>query len=181
MSRALTAIGALGLGALAMYYLDPKQGSNRRAQVRDKASEVGANLQDMAHEAAKGVSDRSRSLADDARSLWDDARSHLPSASGKMERARSLMERSVSTPGRKAATAATGLGAGLLGMASHSVMRRYPLLMVAVGILGYVAAKSRPDVVEDIQDTASDWAEKGRDMAKPALDSMSQRAGSLLQ
>src|SRR5687768_6808529 len=138
MNKALSTLAAVGLGALAMYYLDPKQGNSRRALARDKAVKASHTVQNMAQSTAHDLANRSRGLASDARSLFDEARAHIPSGDQALGRAQSLMGRTVATPGRKAATAATGVGLGLLGVASQSVLSRYPLFAIALGILGYV-------------------------------------------
>jgi hypothetical protein len=43
----------LGLGAAAMYYLDPEQGPRRRAQAREQLNKAGSILRERAYGAAR--------------------------------------------------------------------------------------------------------------------------------
>ena len=48
----------LGLGALAMYLLDPEQGPKRRAMLRDKAKDLGNRAQSGEGETQRALRDR---------------------------------------------------------------------------------------------------------------------------
>lgn len=67
MAGGMSRLIAFGLGALAMYYLDPQQGRRRRALVREQ-------LVHYRHAALEAVSDRARDLGDRAYGLAAEAR-----------------------------------------------------------------------------------------------------------
>ncbi len=69
-SHFLTAVGAFGLGALAMYIFDPQQGRRRRAMARDQLVHAQRRIGDSAtstyHELrnrAYGIYAQTRSMA----------------------------------------------------------------------------------------------------------------------
>jgi hypothetical protein len=80
MKGILTILGGLGLGAAAMYLLDPNGGRRRRALIRDKA--VG-----LSNDLRQTVEARSRDLGNRAKGLLHEAKSAMPgTASGSDER-----------------------------------------------------------------------------------------------
>ena len=93
--RATTLITGLALGAGAMYLLDPRSGSRRRALTRDKARH-------LAHEAAETAEKARRDLANRARGVAHAAvgtvRRDRPDDAVLRERVRSRLGRHVSHP-----------------------------------------------------------------------------------
>jgi len=65
----LRVLGALGIGALAMYYLDPVSGNRRRALVRDKFVHYRKEAIDYAEGAGKDLRNRAYGFAAEARGL----------------------------------------------------------------------------------------------------------------
>jgi uncharacterized protein HemX len=53
-------VGAIGLGAAFMYFLDPDSGRRRRAALRDKYAEGKAKLQDATQTAVHQAADQTR-------------------------------------------------------------------------------------------------------------------------
>lgn len=60
-------IGALGIGALAMYFFDPENGRRRRAQMRDKAVHYGNEAHRYADETYKDLRHRAEGVVAKAR------------------------------------------------------------------------------------------------------------------
>ena len=67
--QGLTMLGALGLGALTMYLLDPDRGRRRRGMLRDKTVRLGHDVKDAIGPAARDVANRAQGLAASARQL----------------------------------------------------------------------------------------------------------------
>ena len=65
----LRVLGALGIGALAMYYLDPVSGNRRRALVRDKFVHYRKEAIDYAEGTGKDLRNRAYGFAAEARGL----------------------------------------------------------------------------------------------------------------
>ena len=63
----MKAIVALGLGALAMYLLDPQQGRRRRALLRDQVTHAKRVVRERASGAARDLSNRAYGTAVEAR------------------------------------------------------------------------------------------------------------------
>jgi hypothetical protein len=62
-------LGALGIGALAMYYLDPVSGNRRRALVRDKFVHYRKEATNYAEGTGKDLRNRAYGFAAEARGL----------------------------------------------------------------------------------------------------------------
>jgi hypothetical protein len=58
----------LGLGALAMYLLDPQQGRRRRALLQDQLTHARTGLRKRAAGTARDLSNRAHGMAAEARS-----------------------------------------------------------------------------------------------------------------
>jgi hypothetical protein len=65
----LRVLGALGIGALAMYYLDPVSGNRRRALVRDKFVHYRKEAIHYAEGTGKDLRNRAYGFAAEARGL----------------------------------------------------------------------------------------------------------------
>lgn len=74
MKGILTILGGLGLGAAAMYLLDPNGGSRRRALIRDKAIGLSNDLR-------QSVEAKGRDLGNRAKGLLHEATSAMPGTS----------------------------------------------------------------------------------------------------
>ena len=55
-------IAALGIGAIAMYYLDPVSGKRRRALLRDQAVHAKHRISDYTEHKAKDLRNRAQGL-----------------------------------------------------------------------------------------------------------------------
>jgi hypothetical protein len=55
-------IAALGIGAIAMYYLDPASGKRRRALLRDQVVHAKHRVEDYAQGKAKDLRNRAQGL-----------------------------------------------------------------------------------------------------------------------
>ena len=64
-------LGALGIGALAMYFFDPVSGKRRRAQVRDQMDQARREIGDYAEGTAKDLRERAQGLVADARVMLE--------------------------------------------------------------------------------------------------------------
>lgn len=60
-------LGALGIGALAMYFFDPASGNRRRAMLRDRLMHAQKEIGDYAEGTAKDLRNRAQGLVAEAR------------------------------------------------------------------------------------------------------------------
>jgi hypothetical protein len=65
----LRVLGALGIGALAMYFYDPVSGKRRRALLRDQLVHARHEIGDYAEGTTKDLRNRAYGLAAEARGL----------------------------------------------------------------------------------------------------------------
>jgi hypothetical protein len=63
----IRALGALGIGALVMYYFDPVSGGRRRALLRDRMDHYRKEARHYADGAAKDLRNRAQGLVAEAR------------------------------------------------------------------------------------------------------------------
>jgi len=70
-------IWALGIGALAMYYLDPENGARRRALVRDKLVHFKTVARREVQGHAKDVMNRAEGVVAEAQGTLQGARERL--------------------------------------------------------------------------------------------------------
>jgi osmotically-inducible protein OsmY len=61
-------LGGVGLGALTMYFLDPRSGSGRRSLVRDRVTSVGRRTGEVIEGTARELADRTRAGVAQAKS-----------------------------------------------------------------------------------------------------------------
>jgi hypothetical protein len=105
MTKAMTLISGIGLGAGLMYVLDPDRGNRRRALIRDKAARtlnktggaIGVTSRDLSH--------RTRGLVSGLTTLFGDDQA---TDEVIVARVRSKMGRVVSHPGSVQVTASQG-------------------------------------------------------------------------
>ena len=64
-------IAALGIGAIAMYYLDPVSGRRRRALLRDQAVHAKHRISDYKEHKAKDLRNRTQGLVARSRRKLD--------------------------------------------------------------------------------------------------------------
>lgn len=95
MKQISTVLGALLLGAGAMYYFDPEQGRRRRALVADRVDSVSHDARDYLEGKRKRTADRVRGLFASARSRMTSA---PPSDEQLNAQIRSRLGRAVSFP-----------------------------------------------------------------------------------
>jgi hypothetical protein len=62
-------LGALGIGALAMYFFDPASGRRRRALLREQLAHAQREIGDYAEGTAKDLRNRAQGLAAEARGM----------------------------------------------------------------------------------------------------------------
>jgi gas vesicle protein len=67
MNKLIGIIGGIGLGVATMYLLDPERGSQRRANLRQKAAGLGG-----------AIPEKAKSMASQAQGLLEQVTSHLP-------------------------------------------------------------------------------------------------------
>lgn len=70
-------IAMSALGALAMYYLDPERGPQRRAMMRDRLDSASREAGAFMHEQGQWAADRARELGDTARRSFSEAEEAL--------------------------------------------------------------------------------------------------------
>jgi hypothetical protein len=64
-------LGALGVGALLMYFFDPVSGRRRRALLRDQAVHAQHEIGDYAEGTAKDLRNRAQGLVAEARGMME--------------------------------------------------------------------------------------------------------------
>lgn len=62
-------LGALGIGALAMYFFDPVSGRRRRALLRDQMTHAQKEITEYAEGTAQDLRNRAHGLAHEARGM----------------------------------------------------------------------------------------------------------------
>ncbi|MFP3938851.1 MAG: SRPBCC family protein [Thermoanaerobaculia bacterium] len=93
-------IGAIGLGAAGMYFLDPSAGRRRRAHVRDQAAHWSRESREFGGKAARDISNRTRGMTATAGSHARRWMGASPPADRKLEeRAHTELGRWSSHPG----------------------------------------------------------------------------------
>src|SRR5438105_3035545 len=95
MNRGLAMVGGLGLGAGAMYFLDPDLGRRRRAQLRDRALGTASRINDFLDAGWQDMRQRAQGLVAQTAHLVRSE--HIPDHI-LLERVRSKMGRYVSHP-----------------------------------------------------------------------------------
>jgi hypothetical protein len=157
MSRAVSMLAGLGVGAGLMYFLDPQMGRRRRALVRDKAVSLAHEAQDAADVVRRDVRNRARGLASGDLSVLVGGKQALsnPFRGGWSPTGRALL---------------TGLGAGLF---LYGLTRRAPTACV-VGTLGCaLAAEGLTNVgLRDVTEAAGNLTERARDVANRAAEGL---------
>jgi hypothetical protein len=97
MNKTTIALAGVGVGAAAMYLLDPSRGRRRRARLGEAASHVSHRAQAIAGMTARDVQHRVSGLA--ARTLDQLVEEGTPSDEVLVERVRARLGRLVSHPG----------------------------------------------------------------------------------
>ncbi|HZH99023.1 MAG TPA: BON domain-containing protein [Fimbriimonadaceae bacterium] len=86
---------SFGLGALAMFLMDPEQGRRRRAMVRDKATSVGNRAKDVAESNVQHLRNKAEGVAAKAKARL---RHDAPNDQKICDRVRSAMGRVLEHP-----------------------------------------------------------------------------------
>lgn len=92
----MSTLGAIGIGMLTMYLLDPEQGRRRRAVAMDKLRSTGGRVTHLADVASRDTMNRGRGLAASVRSRL--TREHDVTPHKLEERVRSRIGRAISNP-----------------------------------------------------------------------------------
>ena len=71
MKEAIALLGALGVGALLMYMLDPDRGIQRRALILDKVGKLNRQTKEAMIEKARDLSNRAKGLLHEAEAVFD--------------------------------------------------------------------------------------------------------------
>ena len=71
MRGVIAFLGALGVGAVLMYFLDPERGNRRRALVRDKATKINRQTQQAVTGKVKDIGNRARGVLHEAKSVFE--------------------------------------------------------------------------------------------------------------
>ncbi len=70
MNNKTAIVGAVGLGAALMYFLDPDRGRRRRALVRDKVESAGNKATDYAEKMGRDIRNRAYGVVAETKSLF---------------------------------------------------------------------------------------------------------------
>jgi uncharacterized membrane protein len=105
MDKGLAFLGGLGLGAAAMYFLDPDKGRRRRTLLLDQAVSAAGHLDDRFSATWKDLRQRARGWTAETYARFTEQR---PSDSVLAERVRSSIGRYVSHPGSIDVTVSDG-------------------------------------------------------------------------
>jgi uncharacterized membrane protein len=157
-SKALALLGAAGLGAAAMYFLDPERGARRRSLVRDRAVHAGHVAGDALGTTGRDLGNRARGLAATTRSR---VQADAPTDEQLVGRVRAELGRVVSHP--RAITVAAEQGR--VTLAGPELAREAPALVERVRKLRGV---SDVENLLELHETAGDV---------PALQGGEQRTG----
>jgi hypothetical protein len=68
MRELIYGLGAAGIGAAAMYLLDPQQGNRRRALIRDKMVKLNRQTQEAVTGRVQDLSNRAKGMLHEAKS-----------------------------------------------------------------------------------------------------------------
>ena len=93
--KALAFLGGVGVGALAMYFLDPTSGSARRSAARSKAVKAGRDTGAVVQGRARAMASRAKALAEQSLARFD---STAPSDDVLAQRVRTSLGRVISHP-----------------------------------------------------------------------------------
>ena len=160
-------IAGAGLGALAMFLLDPDRGGRRRALVRDKAALAARKTRDGAGAAARDVMNRTRGVAAATRGRF--ARGTVADDT-LVERVRARLGRACSHPRAIDVHAADG-EVTLTGPILSSEVDDVIAAVAAVrGVSGVVNALDAHETGEGIPSLQGEGRRAG-----PALDTMQRR------
>jgi osmotically-inducible protein OsmY len=69
MNNKTAIVGAVGLGAALMYFLDPDRGKRRRALVRDKVEAAGNKATDYAEKMGRDIRNRAYGMVAETKSI----------------------------------------------------------------------------------------------------------------
>jgi uncharacterized membrane protein len=133
------------LGALAMYFLDPREGRRRRARTRDKMVHASKRLNEAGKVTARDTVHRARGVLATARKLFEHEE---VSDAVLVERVRAELGRAVSHP-RALQVAADHGHVTLSGPVLSEEVR--PLLRCVRGVPGVRAVSDRLTVYEDAE------------------------------
>ncbi|HZT62579.1 MAG TPA: SRPBCC family protein [Burkholderiales bacterium] len=133
------------LGALAMYFLDPREGRRRRARTRDKMVHAGKRLNEAGRVTARDTVHRARGVLATARKLFE---YEEVSDAVLVERVRAELGRAVSHPHAVAVAADYG-HVTLSGPVLSEEAR--PLLRCVRGVPGVRAVSDRLTIYEDAE------------------------------
>jgi uncharacterized membrane protein len=118
----LSTLGAMGIGAALMYFLDPGRGARRRALVRDKAMHLLNKTADAADTTRRDLRNRARGLAAEVRGRFEHEDVDDPVL---VARVRAEMGRAVSHPSAILTTAIAGrvtLSGPILANEAHHLL-----------------------------------------------------------
>jgi osmotically-inducible protein OsmY len=93
--KALAFLGGVGVGALAMYFLDPTSGNSRRSVVRTKVVTTGRETGKAVQGRARAMASRAKSLAERSLARFDTT---APSDDVLSQRVRTALGRVISHP-----------------------------------------------------------------------------------
>ena len=93
--KALAFLGGVGVGALAMYFLDPTSGKSRRSAARNQVARTSRETGQAVSGRAKAMASRAKSLAERSLARFD---STTPSDDVLAQRVRTALGRVISHP-----------------------------------------------------------------------------------
>jgi hypothetical protein len=71
MRELIYALGAAGLGAAVMYFLDPDQGNRRRSLIRDKAIKLNRQTKEAVSGRVQDMTNRTKGMLHEAKSFLE--------------------------------------------------------------------------------------------------------------
>jgi uncharacterized membrane protein len=148
----LALLGAAGLGAAAMYFLDPDRGARRRSLARDRVVHAGHVAGDAWGTASRDIGNRARGLASVARSRAQEQ--DVPADEVLAERVRAELGRVVSHPSAIVVTAQQGrvtLAGPVLAREVRSLLRRVQRVRGVTDVDSRLEAHETADAVPALQ------------------------------
>lgn len=144
-------VGAFGLGAAVMYFLDPGRGARRRATIRDKMVHALNTTEDAASTTARDLRNRVRGLTAEVRGRLDDA---VVDDDILVARVRAELGRVVSHPSAIAVTASDGrvtLTGPVLASEADALRKRARSVRGVRDVADQLTVHDRPDDVPALQ------------------------------
>lgn len=153
----VTFVGGIGLGAAAMYFMDPDRGRRRRALVRDQVAHLSATLPSGVRATRRDLANRSRGLVASVKGRFADDHADDETI---VARVRAKVGRVVSHPGSVIVTASEGT-VTLSGPVLESEAEQ--LIQSVAGTRGVKEVRSQLEVHDEIDSISVPGLQGGRE------------------